>query len=125
ADRVWQTNFSEFETTAGGIWRICAVIDDATKYCLAVTMGPTSRAQDAVACLHAAIAEAERVSRSTWLPSPRNQAQSPRNRLAVGSLTTGVPQGPRKKSGRRCRIGAEVFVAGVSGRPRGRPKHRR
>jgi putative transposase len=61
-NRVWQTDFSEFETTAGGIWRICAVIDYAAKYCLAVTIGPTSRAQDTVACLHAAIAEAERVT---------------------------------------------------------------
>ena len=61
-NRVWQTDFSEFETTAGGIWWICAVIDYATKYCLAVTIGPTSRAQDAVACLHATIAEAERVT---------------------------------------------------------------
>lgn len=33
-NRVWQTDFSEFETTNGGIWRICAVIDYATKYCL-------------------------------------------------------------------------------------------
>ena len=40
-----------------------------------------------------------RASRSTWLPSPRNPAQSPRNRLAAGSLTTGVPESPRKKSG--------------------------
>jgi dihydrofolate reductase len=32
---------------------------------------------------------------------------------------TGVPESPRKKSGRWCRIGAEVFVEGVSGRPRG------
>ena len=38
------------------------MIDYATTYCLAVTIGPTSRAQDAVACLHAAIAEAERVT---------------------------------------------------------------
>jgi putative transposase len=36
-NRVWQTDFSEFETTNGGSWRICAVIDYATKYCLAVT----------------------------------------------------------------------------------------
>ena len=28
----------------------------------------------------------------------------------------------RKSSARRCRIGAEVFVAGVSGRPRGAPE---
>jgi hypothetical protein len=26
---------------AGGIWRICAVIDYAAKYCLALTIGPT------------------------------------------------------------------------------------
>ncbi|WP_327093548.1 hypothetical protein OIE68_25200 [Nocardia vinacea] len=26
-NRVWQTGFSEFETTGDGIWRICAVID--------------------------------------------------------------------------------------------------
>jgi hypothetical protein len=56
-----------------------AVIDYATNYCLAVTIGPTSRAQDAVACLHAAIAEAERVTglddlrddRTRWWPWPR------------------------------------------------------
>jgi putative transposase len=60
-NRVWQTDFSEFETTGGGIWRICAVIDYAAKYCLAVTITPTGRGADALACLHAAVAEAERV----------------------------------------------------------------
>ncbi len=38
----------------------------------------------------------------------------------VGSRTTGVPESPRKKSGRRCRIGAAVFVAGVRPLKRGR-----
>ncbi len=42
-NRVWQTDFSEFETPSGGIWRICAVIDYATKFCLAATVGPTAR----------------------------------------------------------------------------------
>jgi putative transposase len=42
-NRVWQTDFSEFEITGGGIWRICAVIDYATKYCLAITITPTGR----------------------------------------------------------------------------------
>ena len=60
-NRVWQTDFSEFETTGGGIWRICAVIDYATKYCLAITVTPTGRGRDALACLHAAAAEAQRV----------------------------------------------------------------
>ena len=40
-NRVWQTDFSEFETPSGGICRICAVIDYATKYCLAAKVTPT------------------------------------------------------------------------------------
>jgi transposase InsO family protein len=60
-NRVWQTDFSEFETTGGGIWRICAVVDYATKYCLAITITPTGRGVDAPACLRAAVAEAERI----------------------------------------------------------------
>jgi len=47
-NRVWQMDFSEFETARGVIWRICAVIDYATKYCLAATVTPTSRGQDAL-----------------------------------------------------------------------------
>ena len=54
-------DFSEFETARGGIWRICAVIDYATKYCLAATVTPTSRGQDALGCLRRAVVEAERV----------------------------------------------------------------
>lgn len=60
-NRVWQMDFSEFETARGGIWRICAVIDYATKYCLAATVTPTSRGQDALGCLRRAVVEAERV----------------------------------------------------------------
>ena len=41
--------------------RICAVIDYATKYCLAATATPTSRGQDALGCLRRAVVEAERV----------------------------------------------------------------
>jgi len=41
--------------------RICAVIDYATKYCLAATVTPTSRGQDALGCLRRAVVEAERV----------------------------------------------------------------
>lgn len=60
-NRVWQTDFSEFETACGGIWRISAVIDYVTKYCLAITVTPTSRGADAVRCLELAIEEAQQV----------------------------------------------------------------
>lgn len=56
---MWQTDFSEFETTGGGIWQICAGIDYATEYCLAITVTPTSTA--AIACVDLAVAEAQRV----------------------------------------------------------------
>ncbi|WP_433579099.1 transposase [Nocardia brasiliensis] len=58
---VWQTDFSEFETSGGGIWRICAVIDYVTKYCLAITVTTTARGHDALKCLQLAVAEAEHV----------------------------------------------------------------
>jgi len=60
-NRVWQTDFSEFETSAGGIWRICAVIDYATKYCLATSVTATSRSEDALACLRLAERHASRL----------------------------------------------------------------
>ena len=60
-NRVWQTDFSEFETACGGIWRISAVIDYVSKYCLAITVTPTGRGIDAVRCLQLAIEEAQRV----------------------------------------------------------------
>ncbi|MGY4649678.1 transposase InsO family protein [Mycobacterium sp. URHB0021] len=47
-NRVWQTDFSEFETTNCGIWRICAVIDYATRYCLAIIVTSTGRGADAL-----------------------------------------------------------------------------
>lgn len=62
-NRVWQTDFSEFETACGGIWRISAVVDYVAKYCLAITVTPTSRGADAVRCLELAIEEAQRVLR--------------------------------------------------------------
>jgi hypothetical protein len=54
-------DFSDFETVRGGIWRICAVVDYAIKYCLAANVTPTSRGADALGCLGGAVTEAERL----------------------------------------------------------------
>ncbi|WP_459642298.1 integrase core domain-containing protein [Kineococcus sp. NUM-3379] len=67
-NRAWQMDLppqaggtpTSFETPTGGIWRLCAVVDHATKFCLAVTVTTTSRGADAVACVHAAITAAQR-----------------------------------------------------------------
>jgi len=61
-------DFSEFETARGGIWRIGAVIDYATKYCLAATVTPTSRGPDALGCLRRGVVQGPNGS-STWTTS--------------------------------------------------------
>ena len=74
-NRVWQTDFSEFETAHGGIWRISAVIDYVTKYCLAITVTPTGRGVDAVHCIRLAVEEATRVLNLADLRLDRGQME--------------------------------------------------
>jgi hypothetical protein len=60
-NRVWQTDFSEFETTAAGRWMLTGVVDYKAKVCLTCSANGTQTARDAVATIEAAIAEAERL----------------------------------------------------------------
>lgn len=60
-NRVWQTDFTEYETSRGGTWRIAPVVDYATKLSLASPVSGTTAARDAIASIEAAIAEAERL----------------------------------------------------------------
>jgi transposase InsO family protein len=60
-NRVWQADFTEFETTRGGTWRILVVVDYATKVCLAAAVTGTSAARDAIESLELARSEAERL----------------------------------------------------------------
>jgi transposase InsO family protein len=85
-NRVWQTDFSEFETSAGGIWRICAVIDYATKYCLAAAVTPTARGQDALGCLTAAVHHAERILQLSDLRGDRGEVDWSTRRPASGCV---------------------------------------
>src|SRR5207245_1931831 len=47
--RVWQSDFSEFETIGGGIWRLCGVVDYVAKVSLACPVTTTQTAVDAIA----------------------------------------------------------------------------
>lgn len=58
-NRVWQTDFSEFETTAASSWMLTGIVDYWAKVALATTANPTQTGRDAVATLEAVIAEAE------------------------------------------------------------------
>jgi putative transposase len=58
-NRVWQTDFSELESLAGGIWRLGGVVDYWAKLCLACPVTTTQGTRDAVAALETAIDQAE------------------------------------------------------------------
>ena len=60
-NRVWQTDFSEFETTRAGKWMLTGLVDYWGKVCLTVAANGTQAARDAVTTIEAAIAEAERL----------------------------------------------------------------
>lgn len=66
--RVWQVDFSELETAAGGIWRLGGVVDYVAKTALACTVTATQTTADAIAKIEAARAQAE-----AWLGHPLAQ----------------------------------------------------
>jgi putative transposase len=53
-NRVWQTDFSELETRAGGTWQLGGVVDYAAKFCLTCAVTATRTWREAVAALEAA-----------------------------------------------------------------------
>lgn len=60
-NEVWQLDFSEYETTTGGIWRLAGVTDYFSKYEHGWHISPTCTGADAIAAVELAIAEAERL----------------------------------------------------------------
>jgi transposase InsO family protein len=60
-NRVWQADFTEFETSCGGTWRILPVLDYATKVNLVAPISATSTARDAIEAIELAITEAGRL----------------------------------------------------------------
>lgn len=58
-NRVWQMDFSEFETAAGGTWRLGGVVDYFSKLALACPVTATGTAADLTAALDAAAERAE------------------------------------------------------------------
>jgi transposase InsO family protein len=60
-NQVWQLDFSEYETTSGGIWRLAGVTDYFTKLEHGWHIAPTCTRADAIEAVKLAIAEAERL----------------------------------------------------------------
>ncbi|MCB7135796.1 hypothetical protein [Cellulosimicrobium marinum] len=59
ANQVWQLDFSEFETTTGGTWRIAGCRDCWSKYEHPWHTSPTANQHDAIAAIELALADCE------------------------------------------------------------------
>lgn len=92
-NRVWQMDFSEFETKEHGTWQLSAVVDYAAKYCLHHAASGTQRAEDAIRALEAAIDEAE----STLGKSLLEECTDPQTGV-VTPLVVVTDNGPAFKS---------------------------
>jgi transposase InsO family protein len=86
-------DFSRFETSAGGSWNISAVMDYATKVCLAAPITGTQGARDAVAALQVAIEAAEEL-----LGHPLIEDCVDRDTGEITHLTIVTDNGPAYKS---------------------------
>jgi putative transposase len=54
-NQVWQLDFSEYETTTGGIWRITSCRDYWSKYEFDAHVSPTANMHDAVTAIELAL----------------------------------------------------------------------
>lgn len=59
--QVWQLDFSEYDTTAGGLWRIAGVADYHSKYEYGWHVSATANQRDAIAAVELALDEAQRL----------------------------------------------------------------
>jgi putative transposase len=82
-NQVWQLDFSEYETPAGGTWRVAGVADYWSKVEFGWHWSPTANQHDAIAAVEIALAEAQRLLGGTPLvehladPIPARSCRSP------------------------------------------------
>jgi transposase InsO family protein len=90
---VWQTDFTEYETSRSGTCRIAPVVDYATKMCLAAPISGTTAAREAIAAVEAAIRAAEELLGHVLLDDCLDPATG-----EVSPVTIVTDNGPAYKS---------------------------
>ena len=66
-NRLWQADFSEYETAAGGRWNLSGVVDYWAKVNVACEVSVTKTTGDAIAVLEAALADVDALLGRTWV----------------------------------------------------------
>lgn len=70
--QVWQLDFSEYETTTGGVWRLAGCADYYSKYEFGWHTSRSTTAADAITAVELAIGEAERLHQRSLLQQQTN-----------------------------------------------------
>jgi len=94
-NRLWQADFSEFETLGAGTWQLGGVVDYWAKVNLACTVSVTKTTPDAIAFFEAALAEVETLLGVTWIEDLTDPVTG-----EIATLTLVTDNGPCFKSGR-------------------------
>ncbi len=66
-NRLWQADFSEYETSAGGVWNFGGVVDYWAKVNLACEVSIRKTTKDAIVFFEAALTEVEVLLDVTWI----------------------------------------------------------
>jgi putative transposase len=103
-NRVWQTDFSELETRAGGTWQMSGVVDYVTKFCLTCPVSVTKTWREAVGALESARERAGEV-----LGRPLISDLVERDTSELAPIVVVTDNGPRYKAG--------AFARYIAGRP--------
>jgi len=93
-NRLWQADFSEFETRGQGVWNLGGVVDYWAKVNLACTVTVTKTTRDAIGFFEAALAEVEVLAGVTWIEDLTDP-----NTGEIATLTLVTDNGPCFKSG--------------------------
>jgi hypothetical protein len=117
-NQVWQLDFTEFETTSGGMWRLASCRDYRSKYELGWHISPTANQHDAIAAVQLALAEAERIAGARLLDlAPRDEDGNAAPLITtVARCSPTSPVWGRAEPKRRCRLGSQPVLAPTQGR---------
>ena len=94
-NRLWQADFSEFETNGAGTWNLGGVVDYWAKTALACAVTVTKTTTDAIRFLQAALTEVENLLGITWIEDLTDPHSG-----EVGTLRIVTDNGPCFKSAR-------------------------
>ena len=94
-NRLWQADFSEFETNGAGTWNLGGVVDYWAKASLACEVSLTKTTADAIRFLDCALAEAENLLGITWVADLADPDTG-----EIGTLKLVTDNGPCFKSAR-------------------------